>query len=254
MSGDIENKLIEEFKSHEVFSRDELLEFYRFFEPDLKEGTFGWRIHDLKQKNIIQLVRRGHYTISSNPKYKPEPSDELLKIAKLISERFEDVKHCVWETDWLNEFSQHQTSKRMVLIEIEKEFVESLYYEIKDSFDQDVFLNPDRKTIDFYVAESNRPVVIRNLITRSPLSEQTEKKIRFFTPQLEKILVDIFAEHKLFYFYQGGELIHIYQNALERYTLNFTTLFSYAKRREREQEIKLFLNSHLGHLVKDYIE
>ena len=205
----IENRLIEEFKNRDSFSREELFDFFRSFEPNLKEGTFGWRIHDLKNKNIIKSIKRGVYIICYKPKYKPELSKEILKISKKISERFEDVKYCIWDTAWLNEFSQHQSSKQMILIEIEKEFTESLYYELKDNFKYDLFLNPDKTAIDFYVSESDQPVVIKRLITRSPIEKRTEKRVKLYTPLIEKILIDVFSEDKLFYFYQGSELIHI---------------------------------------------
>ena len=93
----IEHRLIEEFKDRDAFSREELFDFFRYFEPDLKEGTFGWRIYGLKNKNIIKSIRRGYYTMSHKSKYKPEISGELLKLAKVISERFELVKYCLWE-------------------------------------------------------------------------------------------------------------------------------------------------------------
>jgi len=250
----IENRLIEKFKDKESFSREELFDFFRYFEPNLKEGTFGWRIYDLKNKNIIKSIRRGLYTISYKPKYKPEISNEIFKLARYLTDQFEDVKHCFWETKWLNEFSQHQASKKIILIEIEKDFVESLYYELKDSFRFDLYLNPDEKAVDFYISESNRPVIIKKLITRSPIGRRTEMKVNFYTPLLEKILVDLFAEEKLFYFYQGSELMHIYENAINSYTINFTKLFSYAKRREKEQDIKHFMTNHMYHLVKDIVD
>jgi len=250
----IENKLINEFKGRDNFSRKELFDFFRYFEPDLKEGTFGWRIYDLKNKNIIESIQRGSYTISYKPKYKPNISGDILKLAKVISERFEDVKYCLWDTDWINQFSQHQSGKKLIIIEIEKDFIETLYYELKDSFRFDFYLNPDEKAIDFYISESQSPVIIKKLITRSPISKRTEKKIKFYTPQLEKILVDLFTENKLFYFYQGAELMYVYENALKNYTLNYTKLFSYAKRREREQDIKQFMTNNIYHLVKNVIE
>jgi Family of unknown function (DUF6577) len=178
----IEDKLIEEFKNKGAFSREELLDFFRYFQPDLKEGTFGWRIYDLKNKNIIKSVRKGYYTISNKLKYKPEVSDKLLKLAKVISNRFEDVKYCIWDTDWINEFSQHQSSKKLIIIEIEKDFVESLYYELKDAFRFDFYLNPDEKAIDFYISESNNPVIVKKLITRSPILKRNEPRIKFYTP------------------------------------------------------------------------
>lgn len=248
-----ENRLIEKFKDREYFTRGEIFDFYCNFEPNLKEGTFGWRIYELKDKNIIKPLKRGIYVISSKPKYKPEITQNLLKIAKQVTEKFEEIKYCIWETAWISEFAQHQTSKSTIFIEIEKGFGESLFYELKDTLKREVFLNPDKKVIDFYIAESNQPIIIKKLLTRAPLSRQTDKKIKFYTPSLEKILVDLFAEENIFYYLQGSELIHIYENAISNYTINFTKLFSYAKRREREQDIKQFMTNHMFHLVKGII-
>lgn len=250
----IENSLIEKFKDREYFTREDLFEFYRYFEPDLTEGTFGWRIYDLKDKNIIRSLKRGLYVISHKPQYKPEISPELIKLAKQVSDKFEDAKHCIWETEWLNELSQHQASKKIIIIEIEKDFIESLYYDLKDSSRNELYLNPNDKDIDFYIAESDHPVIIKKLITRSPIARRTEKRVKFYTPLLEKILVDLFAEERLFYYLQGPELMHIYENAISNYAINFTKLFSYAKRREREQDIKQFMTNHMYHLVKDIIK
>ena len=250
----IENRLIEEFKDRGYFTRQDLFEFYSYFEPNLKDGTFGWRIHDLKVKNIIRPLKRGLYVISYKPKYKPEISPEIIKLAKRITAKFENAKHCVWETEWLNEFSQHQASRRIILIEIEKDFTESLYYELKDSSINELYLNPDEKAIDFYIAEGDYPVIIKKLITRSPIARRTEKRAKFYTPLLEKILVDLFAEERLFYYLQGAELMHIYKHAISNYAINFTKLFSYAKRREKEQDIKQFMTNHMSHLVKGIID
>ena len=116
----IENKIIEVFKERKSFDRDELFHFYLESEPDLKESTFSWRIYDLKKKDIIKTIGRGLYVISYKPKYKPVLSDSVFKIARKTNERYEDIKYAVWETEWLNEFSQHQTSNEMIVVEVEK--------------------------------------------------------------------------------------------------------------------------------------
>lgn len=250
----IENGLIEEFKDREFFTRRDLYDFYRYFEPDLKEGTFGWRIYDLKNRNIIQPLKRGLYVVSSKSEYKPKISPELIKLAKQITAKFDNAKSCIWETEWLNEFVRHQTTKQMVIIEIEKDFIPSLYYDLKDSSRNELFLSSTDKAIDFYIAESEHPTIIKKLITRSPIVRRTEKKMKIHTPLLEKILVDLFAEEKLFYYLQGSELVHIYQNAINKYIVNFTKLLSYAKRRSKEKEIKQFMTNHMPLLVKDIIE
>lgn len=250
----VEHRLIEEFKERESFSRDELYSFFRYFEPNLKEGTLGWRIYDLKEKNILRSVRRGWYAISYKPKYIPKLSTEIIKLSKFITAHFQNLKYCVWETSWLNEFLQHQSSKLIIIIEIEKGFEQDLYFHLKDNFRHELYLNPSEKEIDLYITESRKPIVIKKLITRSPISKQTVNKNQVAFPQLEKILVDLFSDEKLFYFYQGSEMTYLFENAIKRYSINYTRLFSYAKRRDREEELKTFLNNNLKHVIMDIIE
>ncbi|GAB4321186.1 MAG: hypothetical protein Kow00127_13540 [Bacteroidales bacterium] len=249
----LENRLFEEFKDKQSFTREELFQFYSYFEPDLKDGTFAWRIHDLIKRDIIKPLKRGVYVISLKSKFKTEISPHLLNIVKLLSEKFDEVRYSIWETSWLNEFVQHQTSKSTLFIETEKGFEETFFYLIKDNSHRDVFLNPDKRTIDLYLAESNQPVVIKKLVTRAPLIKRTENEIRYYIPTLEKILVDLFVEKRLYFYLQGGELGHIYINALSKYTINFTRMFSYAKRREKEHDLRQFMTRHMYHLVKDIL-
>jgi len=254
MPGFIETKFIEKFKNKASFSREELFEFFRHLEPDLKEGTFAWRIYNLKEKNIIKSLKRGLYTISTKPIYETVLSSDIIKLSKSIQQNFSEVKHCIWQTNWLNEFSQHQSNKRIIIIEVEKDFAESVYFFLKDTFKLDLYLNPKEKEVEFYISESNNPIVVKNLITRSPIARRVQNKLSISVPFLEKILVDLFADEKLFYLFQGSELIKIFENAISNYTINFTKLFSYAKRREREQEIKSFITNNMDYLLKDIID
>ena len=106
----------------------------------MKKGTLGWRIFDLKKKNLIKAIGRSDYTISDKPEFCPEISKEAQKIAKEISQQFEDVQYCIWETNWLNEFSQHQSSQNMIIVEIEKDLVDSLFFRLKDKFKYNFFI------------------------------------------------------------------------------------------------------------------
>jgi hypothetical protein len=250
----IENRLIEEFEHKGPFTKKELFEFFRLFEPELKEGTLGWRIYDLKNRNIIKSPKRGIYEISYKPKYKPDFSAELIKIAKEITNSFRDVKYCIWETDWINEFSQHQSNTKIVIVEIEKDFSESLYYQLRDKLKHDFYLDPGKRDMDLYVSESEFPVIIKKLITRSPITHRIERGKKVHIPLLEKILVDLFVERRTFYFYQGSEILHIYENAISRYAINFTKLFSYASRRQKEEELKSFLEINMSHLLRNILD
>jgi len=249
----IENKFIEEFKTKDFFTRIDIRNFLENYEPDIKEGTLGWRIYELNQKNIIKSVKRGLYTVSNKKEYAPAISPQIFKLSKKIQERYEDINYCMWNSSWLNEFSRHQTTKNLLIIEIEKEFVESLYYYIKDNFKFDTYLNPDSKVINFYIAESKHPVIIKKLITKSPLTEVPEKNTKISVATVEKIMVDIYADKEIFHFYEGAERAYIYENIIRSYSINFTTLFSYAGRREKKDELKSYLHDIVGKDLKKLI-
>ena len=70
-------------------------------------------------------------------------------------------------------------------------------------------------------------------------------------PTLEKLLVDIYDEDKMFHFVQGAEIERIFQNALNRYSINYTTFFGYAKRRGKEINLWALFSKHFQELLKN---
>jgi 7-cyano-7-deazaguanine synthase in queuosine biosynthesis len=54
--------------------------------------------------------------------------------------------------------------------------------------------------------------------------------------------VDLYCDKKLFAAFQGSEFIHIINNAYKRYSIDFTKLFHYAKRRRKEIELVAFFS------------
>ena len=145
----IENRLIEEFQHRGTFSKDELFAFFKNFEPELSKGTLGWRIYDLNNKSIIKPLKRGIYTISNKQQFSPAVSHDLLTMAKKINKSLHGAKYCIWETNCLNVFSQHQSVKNILIIETEKENLESFFYEIKENNKADVFPESGRENNKF---------------------------------------------------------------------------------------------------------
>jgi hypothetical protein len=104
---------------------------------------------------------------------------------------------------------------------------------IKDS-NSSTFLEPAEKVMEEYVLPSKSPIIVKPLISEAPVNVQGEITL----PSLEKILVDIVSDKDMFYFIQGSEIINIYKNASEKYTINYDRLYRYAKRRNSYDEIK----------------
>ena len=95
------------------------------------------------------------------------------------------------------------------------------------------------------------PVIIKRLVTRAPIQKIKNKKTVVPIATLEKIMVDLFADENLLHFYQGSEMVNIYEKIIDRYSINFTKLFSYAKRRKKEQEIKQFIGNNIPNFLED---
>jgi hypothetical protein len=233
----ITEKLKQTFKGRESLSRQELFDFFLQFEPDLKESTFRWRIYNLKDKNIISPISRQLFTLAHKPVFKPLIGENERKISTLIQKQFKELKFAVWSTRIVNEFMLHQPARFIIIIEVEKDAVEPVFYFLKDSNIKDVFLDPEEKEIDRYISGLENAVVVLPLVSKAPI--QGIKNTATIT--IEKLLVDLFSDKQLFNAYQGRELVHIYNNAYGRYTIDFTKLFSYATRRRKAEDLKNFL-------------
>ena len=225
-------------KSH--ITREELFDFYKSFEPDLKETTFTWRIYSLKENNLLKSVRKGIYMLSAKPAFHPQIESRLKDISVKIGKQFPAVRYCVWSTRWLNEWMIHQPGKFLLLVEVEASASESVFYFLKDANYKNVFFNPDDNLIERYVYEQTESIIVKTLITKAPI----KKEEKIVIPTAEKLLVDLFVERKIFAPFQGSELVHIYNTLYEQYSLNITKMLAYAKRRTKEKELLDFITKN----------
>jgi hypothetical protein len=231
--------LKKEFKGRESFSREELFDFYRHSEPELKETTFRWRIYHLKNKQVITTISRGLFTLSFKPVFKPDVEATGRKIFSKIEKQFPSLKLCIWSTKIVNEFMLHIPGKFITIVQVEKEAIEPVYSFLKDKKFRNVFIEPQEKEIERYVYETETAIVLQPIVSKSP----TQKVKEVTTTTLEKLIVDLYCDKKLFVAYQGSEFIHIINNAYERYSIDFTKLFNYAKRRRKESELEEFFSN-----------
>jgi hypothetical protein len=225
-------KLSNAFKDRQFFSRKELHDFLVQFEPDLKDVTFLWKIHDLKNRQVIMPVSKTLFTFACKPAYKPHIDETERKIFVKLSTQFPTLQACIWSTQIVSEFMLHIPAEFITVLQVEKEALEPVYDFLKTQ-KQSVFIQPEEKEIERYVYESKSAIVLQSLVTKSPL----QKLNKVTTVTIEKMIVDLLSDKKLFAVFQGNELIHIINTAYNRYAIQFTKLFYYAKRRRKELEL-----------------
>jgi hypothetical protein len=241
-------KLVQSFQQKSPISREDLYNYFIQEEGELNEGTFGWRIYDLKQKGILREVRTGWYTLNAKPLYIPTPDKRILKIDKIIKSNFQETQYCIWNLDWLNEFTRHQFARDTFIVEIEKDVRETAGLILRQNGFKDTLLWLPNLPLAF--ADAVNPIFLISLISRSPVQQVPAGTNRYVPcPTLEKILVDIFEENTIFHFLQGAELKYIFEQAFARYAINFSTLFGYAGRRNKTMILRDFLEKHFSYLL-----
>ena len=236
---EIIKKIEEYFSSKQTFTRKELFDFLELnFYPNLKETTFRWRIYELRKTNIIVSVTRGVFKLSENKElFVPNISKQLSKIGNLIKKNYNSVFNCVWSSNWLNEFSRHQATKEIVIVEVEKELVNSVFNLLIDNNYKNVYIEPDKFVTETYISENQTSIIVKSLITKSPIQFVANVAV----PKLEKILVDLFSDNKYLIAYKGYEQKIIFENAFDKYQLNLSSLINYSRRRKKNKLITEFL-------------
>jgi len=230
------NGIKERFNDSAQITYQELYDFYKLNEPDLKENTFKWRIWKLKQYGIISDIKKGVYVLRENGQFIPMISRQMKKLGNLVKKEFPYTNNSIWNTEWLNEFMIHQPVSFITIIEVEGDAVSSVFTSVQD-ISPNVFIYPLAKGVMHILNNSNSSVVVKPLVSRAPIMEYQGIMI----PKIEKILVDLYSDNELFVTYQGEELINIFNNIAGKYVINLTTLFGYASRRNKKEELKKFI-------------
>lgn len=225
------------FESQKQLSRkDLLLKLTKDF-PNLSKGSISVYLSRLKKNGFIKSPHRGVYTLSDTQEFNPYIETNLKKIYKKIYNRFPFITFCIWNTKWLNDFMKHQPFKYFTIIEVEKEASEQVFHLLNEAFNN-VYLNPNDETLNRYVYTNNtESIIVKNLITEAPLLE----KNKIMIPTVEKILIDLIADKDIFSA-QQSELDTIYLTARTKYTLSIAKLNRYAMRRNKETELREYLN------------
>jgi len=132
----------------------------------------------------------------------------------------------------------HQPGRFHILVEVEKDAVESVFYFLKES-KYLVFIEPNSDILDKYLPDKNESLIIKSLVTEAPL----QKIEGVNTVSLEKMLVDVFCDDVIFAAQQGSEMRNIFHEAKRKYVINENRLFRYANRRNKKDNFKKYYNS-----------
>lgn len=243
-----EKKLINHFKDLHSFSRQDLFNYFLQTEGEFKKSTLGWRIYDLKQKNILREIKRGFYTLNIKPVYILQIDDELKQLATVFTKAYRGAQYCLWNINWLNEFTVHQFNQDNIIFETEKDLIESITHTLGDHGYTAIISRLYGQLASYSRIKSL--ILLQPLISRAPVQQiELPAGKTISVPTLEKILVDVFSNEHIFHFVQGAEMESIFRNAIDRYAINYTTLIGYARRKGKDTRLQSYLVKHFPELA-----
>ena len=226
--------LREQFGDKNTLSLQDIDAFYRINEPAIPKATVSRRIFALVQQGILQRVGHGKYSFGKATYFMPEVNAQMKRIGQIINERFPFIKYCQWELSPVNAFAQHLINFNVLFIDVERDAMESVYYELKDTESKVMLV----QNLYDNISEFADNVIVRPLVTESPIAKIED----VYVASLEKILVDLYSD-KEFISFQGNEIYHIFERAFEAYTINEQTMLRYAGRKTKREEIETILKT-----------
>lgn len=233
---DIKKHIVGFLTSSTSLSKQEIADRLYKTNPEISLSTITWNLHLLKNQGIIQNISRGKYTLNAKKQFSPTLSPSLKRLYNKISREFPFLEICVWDSRWFNDLMLHQLFKYYLVIEVEKDSTESVFNTMTD-VSKKVFLNPSEDIFTRYISNFNEVIIVKSLISESPILEYDGVKIA----PLEKLLVDCISDKDLFAA-QQSEIEFIFKTATNKYTVNESKLKRYARRRNQLEKIEALLN------------
>lgn len=237
MSSALKLSELENFlKQNQLVTTQQLLEFYRTFEPDLKVNTLRWRIYHLKQTNIIYSPKRGVFSLQEKKVFMPEQTENMKALAQLIQEKYPYVNFSVYPTEWLADFTGHMYQSKNIILEVDIDALDSVFHFVKERY-LNVYLSPDKGIYDLYISPREENIIVNRLYVDAPLN-----RIRgnYHLPKLEKLLIDLIVNEPIILPIGVSEVKTIITNARGKYNINYSTLLRYAKKRHAEKKMASF--------------
>lgn len=185
------------------------------------------RINKMIELGELSRIGNGQYVFVNNNKFDYEIVYGIsLNVLNKLKKRFnESTRYVVFESTLLNEFLNHLIARPTIIVEVEKDLVESTFWFLKEKGFKNVLLNPSEKENYIYNPYDGSGIIIKSLVSQSPINNKNHKIT------IEKLVVDIVCDKTLNMFYEGAEIPLMVEEILKHYAVKFDSVRNYAKRR-----------------------
>jgi hypothetical protein len=192
----------------------------------IKLTTARQLLSRLASCGLLTRIGYGQYAIAKAKEAFP------IEVPRAVKELYDSLHaelpftdFCVYSGRLLAPLQHHISVNHAVYIETNRDAVDAVFARLKKEHEH-VYRRPDAKFISDYVDLASDCIIVKPLVTESPIVMVDGVP----SPMLEKLLVDIQKDADFDYLH-GAEYDYMLENAVDQYNISFSRLTRYARRR-----------------------
>ena len=176
----------------------------------------------------ISSLGYGYIAFPALKKLILEEDEVARRIHKVFASFAFPPAHVVLCSASLNPFINHLIARPSYVVEVEKEYLESCFVALNASLNSRVLLHPSKEERTRY----SEPGVIclYPLMSKAPASKDGSVRV-------EKLLVDLVVSPRYKSLYSGPDIRQALSIICNEYAVNYRTVFAYASRKRKTQEV-----------------
>lgn len=230
--------ILSHFPHGEIFNKANFRKAVYSLYPTCSEASINWMLVTLRRQGILASVGAGKYyrtSASVKKNYTYPHSQEYLSLEQSITESYPLLCFQMWELIQMNDFINHQISKNVIFVEVESMLLDAVYEMLHETHPY-AMIQPNEDT--FYKQRgSGTDIVVQKLLTEAPSPSENH------SCPLEKLLVDLLSKKLSGSMIERSEYPHIYEDIFQKYNIDETRMFRYAKRRNLYDTLCTFITT-----------
>ena len=225
----VSNNIIAYAENRPQFSVDDLISSVA---KGIERNTLSWHLSNLCKLGKLRRIGRGLYSTQIKTAYHVKASKKVRSLYHSLHKDFPFADFCLYDGSLLTPLLHDLSPNSTIYIETNRDVTESVFNRLSQKYQGRLFLAPTKEMTSKYIDLSQENIIIKPLITESPLTEDNGVPM----PTLEKVLVDTRVDADFFYLH-GYENMEMLRTAISHYDVNRTRLLRYADRRNEKENI-----------------
>lgn len=225
----VSNNIIAYAENRPQFSVDDLISSVA---KGIERNTLSWHLSNLCKLGKLRRIGRGLYSTQIKTAYHVKASKKVRSLYHSLHKDFPFADFCLYDGSLLTPLLHDLSPNSTIYIETNRDVTESVFNCLSQKYQGRLFLAPTKEMTSKYIDLSQENIIIKPLITESPLTEDNGVPM----PTLEKMLVDTRVDADFFYLH-GYENMEMLRTAISHYDVNRTRLLRYADRRNEKENI-----------------